>query len=68
MKFEHLQRRYQHLLDQFPNQQVQTISNNQCNNESDVTKGYKVVESTVQNPELKKVTLHQLKSFHVKNN
>ena len=52
VKFEHLQRRYQHLLDQSPNQPEQTIFNNQCSNESDVNKGYKAIESNVQNPEL----------------
>ena len=45
VEFEHLQRRYQHLLDQSPNQPEQTISNNQCSNETDFTKGYKVIES-----------------------
>ena len=52
VKFEHLQRRYQHLLDQSPNQPEQTICNNQCSNESDVNKGYKAIKSNVQNPEL----------------
>ena len=46
-EFEHLQRRYQHLLDQSPNQPEQTISNDQCSNGSNVTKGYKVIESNV---------------------
>lgn len=55
LKFEHLQRRYQHLLNQAPNQPEQNITNSQCSNESDVTKGYKVIESNVQNPELNKV-------------
>ena len=55
VEFEHLQQRYQHLLDQSPNQPEQTISNDQCSNESDVTKGYKVIEPIVQNPELNKV-------------
>ena len=31
-EFEHLKRRYQHLLDQSPNQPEQTISNDQCSN------------------------------------
>ena len=31
------------------------MCNNQCSNESDVTKGYKVIESNFQNPELNKV-------------
>ena len=56
VKFEHLQRRYQHLLDQSPNQPEQTISNDQCSNGSNVTKGYKVVGSNVQNQELNQVT------------
>ena len=55
VEFEHLQQRYQHLLDQSPNQPEQTISNDQCSNESDVTKGYKVIEPIVQNPELNKI-------------
>ena len=38
---EHLQRRYQHLLDQSPNDPEQT-------------KGNKVIKSNVQNPELNK--------------
>ena len=45
VEFEHLQQRYQHLLDQSPNQPEQTISNNQCSNETDFTKGYKLIES-----------------------
>ena len=49
VEFEHLQRRYQHLLDQSPNQPEQTISNDQCSNGSNVTKGYKVVESNIKN-------------------
>ena len=56
VEFEHLQRRYQHLLDQSPNQPEQTISNDQCINGSNVTKGYKVIESNIQNQELNKVT------------
>ena len=56
VEFEHLQRRYQHLLDQSPNQPEQTISNDQCSNGSNVTKGYKVIESNIQNQELNKVT------------
>ena len=56
VKFEHLQRRYQHLLDQSPNQPEQTISNDQCINGSNVTKVYKVIESNIQNQELNKVT------------
>ena len=56
VKFEHLQRRYQHLLDQSPNQPEQTISNDQCINGSNVTKGCKVIESNIQNQELNKVT------------
>ena len=50
---------YQYLLDQSLNQPEQTISNDQCSNESDVTKGYKVIESNIQNPELNKV-IHPL--------
>ena len=56
VEFEHLQRRYQHLLDQSPNQLEQTISNDQCSNGSNVTKEYKVIESNIQNQELNKVT------------
>ena len=56
MEDEHLQRCYQHLLDQSPNQPEQTISNNQCNNEYDVTKRNEVIESYVLNPELNKDT------------
>ena len=56
VKFEHLQRRYQHLLDQSPNQPEQTISNDQCSNESNVTKGYKVFEFNIQNQKLNQVT------------
>ena len=56
VKFEHLQRRYQHLLDQSPNQPEQTVSNDQCSNGSNVTKEYKVIESKIQNQELNKVT------------
>ena len=65
VKFEHLQRRYQHLLDQSPNQPEQTISNDQCINGSNVTKGYKVIESNIQNQELNKVTppLNKVPSF-----
>ena len=65
VEFEHLQRRYQHLLDQSPNQPEQTISNDQCSNESDVTKGYKAIEFNFQNPEIKKVTppLNKIPSY-----
>ena len=55
VEFEHLQRRYQDLLDQSPNQSEHTISNNQCSNENAVTKEYKVTESNAKNPELNKV-------------
>ena len=55
VEFEHLQRRYQHLLDQSSNQSKHTISNDQCSNETAVTKGYKVTESNAKNPELNKV-------------
>ena len=55
-KNEHLQRRYQHLLDQSPHQPEETISNDQCSNGSNVTKGCKGIESNVQNQELNKVT------------
>ena len=48
---------YQHLLDQSPNQPEQTISNEKCSNGSNVTKGYKVIESNIQNQELNKLTL-----------
>ena len=54
MKVEHLQRSYQHLLDQSPNQPDQIISNNQCSSESDVTKGNEVIGSNVQKLELNK--------------
>ena len=56
VELQHLQRRYQHLLDQSSNQPEETISNDQCSKESNVTKGYKVVESNVQNQELNQVT------------
>ena len=52
VEVEHLQRRYKHLLDKPPNHAVQANSNNQCSNESGVSKGNKVIESNVQNPEL----------------
>ena len=55
VEFEQIQRSYQHLLDQSPNKPEQTISNEQCSNESDVTKGYKNIESNVQNPELNEI-------------
>ena len=45
LEFEHLQRRYQHLLNQAPNQREQTVTNSQCSNESNVTKAYKFIES-----------------------
>ena len=50
---EHLQQRYQHLLDQPPNQTEQTISYNQCSNsnESGITKWYKGIESNVRKPD-----------------
>ena len=51
VEFEHLQRRYQHLLDQSKH----TISNDQCSNETAATKGYKVTESNAKNLELNKV-------------
>ena len=56
IEFEHLQQRYHNLLDQSPNQPKQTISNDQCSNESNVTKWYKVIESNIQSQELNKVT------------
>ena len=56
VELQHLQRRYQHLLDQSSNQSEETISNDQCSNGSNVTKGYKVVGSNVQNQELNQVT------------
>ena len=55
VELQHLQRRYQHLLDQSSNQPEETISNDQCSKGSNVTKGYKVVESNVQNRELNQV-------------
>ena len=55
VEFEHLQRCYQHLLDQSPYQSEQTISNDQCSNETDVTKRYNVTESNTKNPVLNKV-------------
>ena len=67
VELEHLQRRYQHLLDQSPNQPEQTSSKNQCSNKSDVTKEYKVIESNLQTPELNKVTPLLNKFHHVKN-
>ena len=56
VELQHLQRRYQHLLDQSSNQPEETISNDQCSNGSNVTKGYKAVGSNVQNQELNQVT------------
>ena len=56
VKFEHLQGRYQHLLCQTPNQPKQSISNDQCSNGSNLTKGFKFIESNIQNQELNKVT------------
>ena len=56
IEFEHLQRRYQHLLDRSSNQPEQTISNDQCSNESNVTKEYKVIEFNIQNQKLNQVT------------
>ena len=56
VEFEHLQRRYQHFIDQSPNQPEQTVSNDQCSNGSNVTKECKVIESKIQNQELNKVT------------
>ena len=60
VEFEQLQRCYQHLLDQSPNQSEHTITNDQCSNETAVTKGYKVTESNAKNvrelTELNKVT------------
>ena len=56
VEIEHLQGRYQHLLDQSPNQPEETTSNNQCSNECDVTKGNEIIESKFQNPELNKNT------------
>ena len=59
VEFEHLLRRYQHLFYLPPNQPQQTISNDQCSNGSNVSKGYKVIESNIQNQELKiKLPLH----------
>ena len=55
VEFEHLQRRYQHLLEKSPNQSKNTISNDQCSNETAVTKGYRVTQSNAKNPELNKV-------------
>ena len=56
VEFEHLQRRYQHFIDQSPNQPEQTVSNDQCSNGFNVTKEYKAIESKIQNQELNKVT------------
>ena len=47
VKVKQLQQCHQHLLDQSPNQLEQTISNNQCSNESDVAKRNEVIESNV---------------------
>ena len=49
VEFEHSQWHYQHLLDQSLNEPEQTISNDKCSNGSNVTKGYKVVESNIKN-------------------
>ena len=49
VEFEHLQRRYQPLLDQSLNQSEHTISNDQCSNETTVTNRYKVTESKAKN-------------------
>ena len=68
VELEQLQRCYQHVTDQSPNQPGQTNSNDQCNNESNVTKGYKVTESNVQNPELNGVTPPLNEAHHVENN
>ena len=43
--------------EQSPSQPEQTISHDQCNNDSDVTKRHKVIESNVPNSELNKVSL-----------
>ena len=43
------------MLDQPPNHSEHTISNDQCSNDTDVIKGYKVIESNAKNPELNKV-------------
>ena len=48
VEFEHLQRSYQHLLDQSTNQPDQTFGNDQCSNDSN--------EFNIQNQELNKVT------------
>ena len=48
VEFEHLQRRYQHLLDQSTNQPDQTFGNDQCSNGCN--------EFNIQNQELNKVT------------
>ena len=42
--------------DQSTNQPGQIISNDQCSNRSNVTKGYNVIESNPQSPELNKRT------------
>ena len=52
VEVKHLQWYYQHLLDQSPNHTGQTISNNQCNNESDVTERNEVIEFNVLNSKL----------------
>ena len=44
VKFEHLQRRYQHLLDQLPNHAEQTISNDKCSNGLMLPKGIKLLK------------------------
>ena len=46
VKFEPLQGRYQHLLYQSPNQQKQSISNDQCSNGSNLTKGFNLLNLT----------------------
>ena len=51
VEFEHLQRRYQHLISRQINQSRPLAITNAAVS-FDVTKGYKVIESNVQNPEL----------------
>ena len=51
VEFEHLQRRYQHLISRQINQS-RPLAITDAAVSLDVTKGYKVIESNVQNPEL----------------
>ena len=56
VEVDHLQQRYQQLLEQSPSQPEQTISNNKCSKEPDVSKKNEAIESIVWNPESNKDT------------